>query len=108
MLFPEEGEYREWMERAGFTGLSARILPAPWDAGGDGRYVIALAGTKHGPNSAPLALGTKREDAGEPMTVARRARFALRFVAGSLAGAAFVPLGALLMLRARLRDRSAR
>ncbi len=46
MLFPEENEYRSWMQRAGFSNLSARILPPPWDGGGDGRYVIALAGTR--------------------------------------------------------------
>ena len=38
MLFPEEHEYREWMEQAGFTGLRSRILPAPWDAQGYGRF----------------------------------------------------------------------
>jgi MPBQ/MSBQ methyltransferase len=108
MLFPEEHEYRGWMRRAGFEDVSARVLPAPWDPGGRGRYVIALAGVKHGPNPSPPVLGPKREDARDAMTPSRRARFAVRFVVGSLAGAAFVPLGALLMLRARLRGHSAR
>lgn len=108
MLFPEEREYRSLMERAGFTELSARVLPPPWDAAGEGRYVIALAGVKQGPNPAPPALGPKREDAAEPMTPLRRLRFSARFVIGSLAGAAFVPLGAVLTLRARLRELRAR
>lgn len=107
MLFPEEREYFEWMQRAGFTDLTARILPAPWDAEGQGRYVIALAGrrSERGPTAV---LGAPLERRDEPMTLARRLRFSGRFVVGSLAGAAFVPLGAVLTARARLRRRSAR
>ena len=107
MLFPEEHEYREWMERAGFIDLTARILPAPWDSDGEGRYVIALAGTRS-PVAPGLVLGAKLERRDEPMTMERRLRFGGRFVLGSLAGAAFVPLGALLTARARLRRRGAR
>ena len=107
MLFPEEHEYREWMERAGFTDLTARILPAPWEPGGQGRYVIALAGTRS--VAAPtVALGPKLERRDEPMTLERRLRFGARFVLGSLAGAAFVPLGVVLTARAHLRQRGAR
>ena len=107
MLFPEEREYREWMERAGFTDLRAQILPAPWDADGHGRYVIALAGTRS--SDVPAAvLGDALERRDEPMTLARRLRFGGRFALGSLAGAAFVPLGAALTARARLRQRGAR
>lgn len=105
MLFPEEPEYRGWMEQAGFSELTARILPAPWDASGEGRYVIALAGVK-APDSRSVPLpGAKREEAGEPMTPARAVRFGLRFGLGSLAGAAFVPLGIALTVRSRLRNR---
>jgi MPBQ/MSBQ methyltransferase len=107
MLFPEEQEYRDWMQRAGFTDLRARILPAPWDADGHGRYVIALAGTRSATAPA-VSLGPKLERRDEPMTMQRRLRFGGRFVLGSLAGAAFVPLGALLTARARLRRRGAR
>jgi MPBQ/MSBQ methyltransferase len=107
MLFPEESDYRDWMERAGFTDLRAQILPAPWDADGHGRYVIALAGTRA---SAPptAVLGPKLERRDEPMTLERRLRFGGRFVLGSLAGAAFVPLGVALTARARLRRRGPR
>jgi MPBQ/MSBQ methyltransferase len=107
MLFPEEHEYRDWMQRAGFTDLRARILPAPWDVDGHGRYVIALAGTRSA-STPPVTLGPRLERRDEPMTLPRRLRFAGRFVLGSLAGAAFVPLGALLTARARLRRRGAR
>lgn len=107
MLFPEEHEYREWMEQAGFTELRSRILPAPWDAAGFGRYVIALAATRTEAEPA-VALGAKLEERDEPMTLERRLRFAGRFALGSLAGAAFVPLGAWLTVRARLRERGAR
>ena len=107
MLFPEEHEYRQWMERAGFASLETRILPAPWDAGGHGRYVIALAGTRSA--AGPTAvLDARLERRDEPMTLERRLRFGGRFVLGSLAGAAFVPLGAVLTARARLRRRGAR
>ncbi|CAA9460881.1 MAG: 2-methyl-6-solanyl-1,4-benzoquinone methyltransferase [uncultured Solirubrobacteraceae bacterium] len=107
MLFPEEREYRQWMERAGFVDLRARILPAPWDPDGQGRYVMALAGTRSA--QAPIAvLGAPAERRDEPMTLERRLRFGGRFVIGSLAGAAFVPLGAALTARAKLRRRGAR
>jgi len=39
------------------------------------------------------------------MTLADRLHFAGRFVLGSAAGAAFVPIGAVLALRARLASR---
>jgi len=40
------------------------------------------------------------------MTATRRLRFAARFVVGSAAGAAFVPIGATLALRRRMARRS--
>ncbi len=42
------------------------------------------------------------------MTLARGLRFGVRFLLGSVAGAAFVPLGAVLTARARLRRRGTR
>jgi MPBQ/MSBQ methyltransferase len=108
MLFPEESEYREWMHAAGFDELQARVLPAPWDRNGNGRYAIALAGVKTARRPSLAPLGPKREDAGNPLTPAGRLRFAVRFALGSLAGAAFVPLAVALTARARLRDRSGR
>jgi MPBQ/MSBQ methyltransferase len=108
MLFPEEREYRQWMDAAGFDDLQVRILPAPWDRRGAGRYAIAVAGVKTARSPSVPPLGPKREDAHRPLTPAGRLRFAARFALGSLAGAAFVPLGIALTARARLRDRSGR
>ncbi|MDP9377442.1 MAG: methyltransferase domain-containing protein [Actinomycetota bacterium] len=106
MLFPEEHEYREWMENAGFVDLRTRILAAPWETESTSRYAIALAGTKTEQSAPAMLVGAKRENANERMTPVRAARFAARFGVGSLAGAAFVPIGAALMLRSKLRERA--
>ena len=45
------------------------------------------------------------EERDAPLTLAGRARFAGRFVLGSAAGLVFVPIGAVLALRARLARR---
>jgi len=101
MLFPAEHEYREWYERAGFASVTVRYVAPPWFRGRRGAYALAIAGTKPAPGPPPLQLAPKLEDVREPMTPAR----ALRFVAGSLAGAAFIPVAAVLSLRARLAGR---
>jgi MPBQ/MSBQ methyltransferase len=101
MLFPTEAQYREWFERAGFQSLETAYVEAPWQAGGEPRYGLAIAGRK--PAGAPVAARAAApvEDRDEPMTPGRSVRFAARFVLGSLAGAAFVPVGVALNLRAR-------
>jgi len=55
---------------------------------------------------SPLRLPALRERVDEPMTPARRLRFVARFLAGSAAGAVFVPIAAALALRERLGRRS--
>ncbi len=100
MLFPTEAEYREWFHRAGFKDIEAVVLPAPWDHGGTARYALAIAGRKSAPGNSPAAASPAREER-EPRLVVRLARF----LAGSAAGAAFVPVGVLLNLRARLAQR---
>ncbi len=97
MLFPTEAEYHEWFHRAGFKDIEAVVLPAPWDHGGTARYALAIAGRKSAPGNSPAAASPAREER-EPRLVVRLARF----LAGSAAGAAFVPVGVLLNLRARL------
>ena len=98
MLFPPEADYRAWMERAGFEDVRAEYVR--WhDAE---RYGIAIAGTKRAPGPSPAAAPLK-ERRHEPMTLRRRAAFAGRFVAGSVAGAAFVPVGVVASIRARRR-----
>jgi MPBQ/MSBQ methyltransferase len=106
MLFPAEHEYRGWYERAGFADVEVRHLAPDWYRGGPGApYAVAIAGTKPAPGASPLALAPKAEDLAAPLGARDRMRFAARFAAGSLAGAAFVPLGLVLALRARLAAR---
>jgi hypothetical protein len=101
MLFPAEREYRGWMEAAGFTDLRVRYVAPEWTKQ---RYGIAIAGRKPRAGESPAAnselarLGP-RESVNEPMTARRWARW----VAGSAAGAAFVPIGIVGSIRARRR-----
>jgi MPBQ/MSBQ methyltransferase len=95
MLFPPEADYRRWMAEAGFTDVEAAYVAPDWTAQ---RYGIAIAGVKPTAGPSPAAARA-RESVTEPMTARRWARW----VAGSAAGALFVPIGALASLRARLR-----
>jgi MPBQ/MSBQ methyltransferase len=104
MLFPAEQEYREWFERAGFEDIDVRVVAPDWYRGRS-PYAVAIAGTKPAPGASPLQARIP-EDRAAPMTPRDRLRFAGRFVLGSAAGAVFVPLGALLHLRARLARRA--
>jgi MPBQ/MSBQ methyltransferase len=120
MLFPTEAEYRRLFEEAGFEDLETAYVDAPWGRDGGAPYGLAIAGRKPPAAEqaaaeaagAPVAAGAPAagaptapvapaEDLNEPLTIARGARFAVRFVLGSLAGAAFVPVGIALHLRAR-------
>jgi MPBQ/MSBQ methyltransferase len=97
MLFPSEAQYREWFEAAGFEAIETLRLGAPWAEGdGEPRYALAIAGrsTAAGP---PATLAGTAEDVHEPWTPRRLARF----LAGSLAGAAFIPVGLVMHLRSR-------
>jgi MPBQ/MSBQ methyltransferase len=96
MLFPPESDYREWMRRAGFEDLEAAYVAPDWTAQ---RYGLAIAGRKPAAGASPAAL-TPRESVTEPMTVRRWARW----LAGSAAGAVFVPIGFVMSLRARRRS----
>jgi MPBQ/MSBQ methyltransferase len=95
MLFPPEADYRRWMTEAGFADVQARFVAPDWTAQ---QYGIAIAGVKPaaGPSPAPAVA---RESVQERMTPRRWARW----VAGSAAGAVFVPIGVLASLRARRR-----
>ena len=101
MLFPTEAQYRGWFEAAGFEEIEELRLAPPWGRrAGEAGYALAIAGrtTEAGPPPAPASA---IEDVREPWTVRRL----LRFAAGSLAGAAFVPVGLVLHVRARRLDR---
>ena len=108
MLFPGEDEYRAWMERAGFADVELVPVAPRWYRSRKAPYAVAATGVKRAPGRSPVSAGAPgpaAERARAPMTPARRAVFALRFVAGSLAGAVFVPLGAVLAARQALQER---
>ncbi len=98
MLFPSEAEYREWFVRAGFEDVRVVVLAPDWYRGRS-PYGVAIAGTRGRGPAPPLPAPLQEPAVG-------RARFAARFVLGSAAGAAFVPIGAVLALRARLARRA--
>jgi hypothetical protein len=99
MLFPSRADYVRWFEAAGFADVRVLTMDAPWAASpGDGAYAVAVAGraTRSG-RAAPSWAETAPERANEPWTVRRLVRFA----AGSLAGALFIPVAIFMKLRAR-------
>jgi MPBQ/MSBQ methyltransferase len=99
MLFPTQSQYRGWFEAAGFDEIEELSLAPPWGRRrGDARYALAIAGraSAAGP---PARSARSAEGVSDPWT----ARRVLRFAAGSLAGAAFVPVGLFLHMRTRLR-----
>jgi 4-hydroxybenzoate polyprenyltransferase/ubiquinone/menaquinone biosynthesis C-methylase UbiE len=106
MLFPREHDYESWLAAAGFTDLVTTYVAPEWHRDGRAPYGLAIAGRKPADARRPLRLPEPVERLDEPMTPARRLRFAGRFLAGSAAGAAFVPIAAALALRARLGRRS--
>jgi MPBQ/MSBQ methyltransferase len=99
MLFPAEEEYVRWFEAAGFDDIRTVTLGPPWKgASGPGEYAVAVSGRAS--TAGPPAAGEgspPSEQLDEPWTVRRVARF----LAGSLAGALFVPVGVAMNLRAR-------
>src|SRR5262245_8852912 len=98
MLFPAENDYVAWFERAGFADIErVHVAPEWWDATWD-PYAVAIAGVKPRAGASGLELGPPADDA-EPVTARRVARFA----AGSLAGAAFIPVALWFTLLRRLR-----
>jgi MPBQ/MSBQ methyltransferase len=101
MLFPSTEEYTTWMEAAGFVDVRAVELAPPWYRDRRGPYALAVSGVKPAPGASPAPPPVPAE---EPVG---RAKFAFRFVAGSAAGFAFVPIAAALTLRDRLAARRA-
>jgi MPBQ/MSBQ methyltransferase len=93
MLFPTEADYRGWFAQAGFADVEVCRFGAPWN--GDSAYGIAISG--RATEQGPPATGAPEEHVDEPWTLRRL----LRFAAGALAGALFVPVGIVLNRRAR-------
>ncbi|HEV2820567.1 MAG TPA: methyltransferase domain-containing protein [Solirubrobacteraceae bacterium] len=125
MLFPEDEQYRAWFAAAGFVEVSAVYAAPEWHRGGPASYGIAIAGMREeavfaGANGARAqvrggalqAAGNDRPSTADhvdaPLTVREKLRFAGRFVVGSAAGAAFVPIAAALTARERLARRRGR
>jgi MPBQ/MSBQ methyltransferase len=105
MLFPELDEYRSWFERAGFADVELHPVAPDWYRDRRVPYAVAVAGVKPRPGSSPLALPPPAEDVRAPLGPLSRARVAARFAAGSLAGAAFIPIALAMTLRARWERR---
>ena len=105
MLFPRERDYSSWFAAAGFTAIRSVHVAPEWHRDARAPYGLAIAGTKPVPGPSPLASVAPLERLDQPMTPIHWLHFAVRFVIGSAAGAAFVPIAALLALRERLRRR---
>jgi MPBQ/MSBQ methyltransferase len=102
MLFPTETQYLDWFRDAGFAEIEVAYLDAPWQDGAGAPFGLAIAGRKPGAGSSPAAGRPAVEPTREHSPPVRLARFAL----GSLAGAAFVPVGVVLGRRARRARRA--
>ena len=97
MLFPAEAEYRDWFTAAGFADVALAALAPDWYRSPRGPYAVVVSGRKPAAGPSPLPLGAAaRARRAHRRGRAERARFALRFAVGSLAGALFLPLGAAL------------
>lgn len=106
MLFPSEAEYREWMTAAGFADVTVTYVAPDWHRDPRHPYGLAIAGVKPAPGPSPLApAAPPSERLTTGMSGRERLVFAGRFVAGSAAGLAMVPLAIALSLRDRLRGR---
>jgi MPBQ/MSBQ methyltransferase len=115
MLFPEQEQYRDWFERAGFEDVTLHPIAPDWYRNGRVPYAVAVVGTKaaagHEPGTRPAAgheVGPPAEDLRAPLTAGERVRVAARFAAGSLAGAAFIPVALVMTARARMARVAAR
>jgi MPBQ/MSBQ methyltransferase len=100
MLFPGRDDYWLWMQSSPFFEIEFTELAPDWYRGRSA-YALAVTGTKNDPGGTDLGRFSN-EDREAPIGLLGRVRFACRFVAGSAVGALFVPIGAVLALRARL------
>jgi MPBQ/MSBQ methyltransferase len=96
MLFPPAEEYARWFRTAGFDDVKTVALAPDWYGNGSVPYALAVSGTKPAAGPSPAARLAPVQD-----PPSGRLRFAARFLLGSAAGAAFVPIAAVLSLRAR-------
>src|SRR4051794_6860709 len=102
MLFPAVDAYREWMQAAGFEDIRVAELAPDWYRDRRAPYALAISGRKLRPGPSPAPPPRPAE------APPGRATFAFRFVAGSLAGALFIPIAVALTLRDRVAAKRAR
>jgi MPBQ/MSBQ methyltransferase len=102
MLFPAVAEYRAWMEAAGFAEIRVVELAPDWYRDRRAPYALAISGVKPRPGPSPAPPPAPAE------APPGRAKFAFRFVAGSAAGAMFIPVAVALTLRDRVAAKRAR
>jgi MPBQ/MSBQ methyltransferase len=105
MLFPPERDYRAWFDRAGFADIAVVTLAPAWYRSRRAPYALAVSGRKPAPGRSPLRLPPPSERVHAETGPADRVRLALRFAVGSLAGALFLPIAAVLVLRHRFQGR---
>jgi MPBQ/MSBQ methyltransferase len=105
MLFPELDEYRAWFERAGFADVTLHPVAPDWYRDRRVPYAVAVSGVKARPGPSRLTFAPPAEDVRAPLGPLSRLRVAARFAAGSLAGAAFIPIALAMTLRARWERR---
>jgi len=92
MLFPKDGEYRYWFERAGFTDIEVRYVRPKWFRR-ESEYAIAISGRKPFPGESPIhATVDALSEPEVPMTTARWLQLTGRVLLGSLAGFLFIPI----------------
>lgn len=91
MLFPEENQYRQWFEAAGFADIQTRRVAPHWVL--EEMYGLAIVGTKPAPGRSPLKFDQPvRESVSASMPFRRRLVFLTRLAAGNLAGFIFIPV----------------
>ena len=98
MLFPEERDYYQWFEAAGFVNIRKRYIAPKWVL--KEPYGIAMVGEKPQPGPSALSYEPARFEARKSaVPVKSLPAFLGRLLAGSLAGFLFIPMALLGYLR---------
>jgi MPBQ/MSBQ methyltransferase len=105
MLFPEVEEYRRWYEAAGFADIEVVEVAPPWWRAGWDVYGVSIAGRKPTAGPSPLAAQLGPLPTPEPRSAVFAPLRLARFVVGSLAGAAVIPVALAYTLADRVRTR---
>lgn len=106
MLFPQEQEYRQWFEDAGFTDIQMCYVSPHWHRSPTNHYGIAIAGTKPQAGLSPIDPGTAADAPPENRSLGRQLLLIGRVLLGSIAGFFFIPIALLGYLWSSLNGRS--